>query len=105
MCDMVLDAGWIHSIDARCRERSCECGAMLGGGGRKPRGSRQGEWSCGVGEGICMTWSLMQNESTALMLAASNFHVNVVQCLVVAGANPEAVNKVSGHVVWEYVDV
>ncbi len=31
--------------------------------------------------------------------------VNVVQCLVEAGANLEAVDKVSGHVVWEYVDV
>ncbi len=47
----------------------------------------------------------MQNRSTALMLAASNGHVNVVQCLVQAGGNIEAVDRVSGHVVWEYVDV
>ena len=40
------------------------------------------------------------------MLAASNGHVNVVQYLVEVGANLEAVaNYVSGHVVWEYVDV
>ena len=39
------------------------------------------------------------------MLAASNGHVNVVQCLVEAGANLEAAGNVSGHVVWEYVDV
>ena len=32
-------------------------------------------------------------------------HVNVVQCLVEAGANLEAVDVVSVHVVWEYVDV
>ncbi len=47
----------------------------------------------------------MQGESTALMLAASNSYVNVVQCLVEAGANIEAVDNVSGHVVWGYVDV
>ena len=47
----------------------------------------------------------MQDEYTALMLAAKNGHVNVVQCLVEAGANLEAVNRVSVHVVWEYVDV
>ena len=47
----------------------------------------------------------MQGGSTALMWAASNGHVNVVQCLVEAGANLEAANNVSGHVVWEYVDV
>ena len=47
----------------------------------------------------------MQNECTALMKAASNGHVNVVQCLVEAGANLEAVYSVSDHVVWEYVDV
>jgi len=39
------------------------------------------------------------------MLAASKGHVNVVQCLVEAGANLEAVNMVSGHVVWGCVDV
>ena len=42
---------------------------------------------------------------TALIRAASNGHVNVVQCLVEAGANLEAADRVSGHVVWEYVDV
>ena len=47
----------------------------------------------------------MQYGWTALMIAASNGHVNVVQCLVEAGANLEAVNNVSGHVVLEYVDV
>ena len=47
----------------------------------------------------------MQYGSTALMWAASNCHVNVVQCLVEAGANLEAADKVSVHVVWEYVDV
>ncbi len=52
-----------------------------------------------------MTWSSMQYGQTALMEAASNCHVNVVQYLVEAGANLEAVNDVSGHVVWEYVDV
>ena len=46
----------------------------------------------------------MQNRSTALMLAAENGHVNVVQCLVEAGANIEAVDTGSGHGVWEYVD-
>ncbi len=40
------------------------------------------------------------------MLAVSYGHVNVVQCLVEAGANLEtATSYVSGHVVWEYVDV
>ncbi len=39
------------------------------------------------------------------MLAASNRHVNVVQYLVGAGVNLEATSYVSGHVVWEYVDV
>jgi hypothetical protein len=43
MCDMVIDAGWIHSIDASCQAGSCECGAMLGGGGSEPRGSSHGE--------------------------------------------------------------
>ncbi len=47
----------------------------------------------------------MQYGSTALMLAASKGHVNVVQCLVEAGVNLEAADSVSGHVVWEYVDV
>ena len=47
----------------------------------------------------------MQRGGTALILAASKGHVNVVQCLVEAGANLEGVNNVSGHVVWEYVDV
>ncbi len=43
--------------------------------------------------------------STALMLAAREGHVNVVQCLVGVGANLEAADDVSGHVVWEYIDV
>ena len=47
----------------------------------------------------------MQSGCTALMLAASKGHVNVVQCLVEAAAYLEAANYVSGHVVWEYVDV
>ena len=48
----------------------------------------------------------MQGGYTALMVAASNGDMNVVQCLVEAGANLEAVTSyVSGHVVWEYVDV
>ncbi len=48
----------------------------------------------------------MQNGYTALMLAASKGHLNVVQCLVEAGANLEATtSNVSGHVVWECVDV
>ncbi len=46
----------------------------------------------------------MQWGDTALMRAARNGHVNVVQCLVEAGANLEAVHMVSVHVVWEYVD-
>ncbi len=41
MCGMVIDAEWIHSIDASCHGGSCECGAMLGGCGSEPRGSRQ----------------------------------------------------------------
>ncbi len=48
---------------------------------------------------------MMQYGSTALMLAALNGHVNVVQCLVGAGVNLETVNRVSGHVMWEFVDV
>jgi hypothetical protein len=32
-------------------------------------------------------------------------HVNVVQCLVEAGANLKAEDRVSVHLVWEYVDV
>ncbi len=47
----------------------------------------------------------MQYGFTALMRAAEKGHVNVVQFLAEAGANPGAVNKVSGHVVWEYADV
>ena len=47
----------------------------------------------------------MQDGHTALMRAARNGHVNVVQYLVRVGANLEAVAKVSGHAVWEYVDV
>ncbi len=47
----------------------------------------------------------MQGGCTALMLAARNGHANVVQYLVGLGANLEASDKVSGHVVWEYVDV
>ncbi len=40
-----------------------------------------------------------------MMEAARYGHVNVVQCLVEVGANLEAVDRVSGYVVWEYVDV
>ena len=47
----------------------------------------------------------MQGGWTALRIAAANGHVNVVQCLVEAGVNLEAVTNVSVHVVWEYVDV
>ncbi len=47
----------------------------------------------------------MQGGSTALMNAAMNGHVNVVQCLVEAGANLEAAHYVSGHVLREYVYV
>ena len=47
----------------------------------------------------------MQYGWTALMLAARDGHVNVVQCLVEAEANLDGVNRVGGHVVWEYVDV
>ncbi len=47
----------------------------------------------------------MQNGYRALMEAASNDHVNVVQCLVEMGVNLEAADMVSGHVVWEYVYV
>ncbi len=47
----------------------------------------------------------MQGGYTALMEAAIWGHVNVVQRLVEAGANLEAVNEVSGHVVREYVDM
>ena len=32
-------------------------------------------------------------------------HVDVVQCLVQAGANLDAAERVSVHVVWEHVDV
>ncbi len=47
----------------------------------------------------------MQDGYTALMLAARQGHVNVVQYLVEAGVNLEAADNVSGHVLWEYVDV
>ena len=48
----------------------------------------------------------MQSGYTALIWAASGGRVNVVQWLVDVGVNLEAVdNNVSGHVVWEYVDV
>ncbi len=47
----------------------------------------------------------MQYGHTSMMRAAMNGHVNVVQRLVEAGANLEAINNVSGHVVWEYVYV
>ena len=47
----------------------------------------------------------MQGGFTALMLAAERGHVNVLQCLVEAEASLEAVNEVSVHVAWEYVDV
>ena len=48
----------------------------------------------------------MQYGRTALALAARYGHVNVVQYLVEAGVNLEAAtSNVSGHVVWEYVDV
>ena len=47
----------------------------------------------------------MQGGYTALMWATSKGHVNVVQCLVEAGVNLEAVDEVSGHLLWEYVDV
>ncbi len=47
----------------------------------------------------------MQDGWTALMVAAMNGHLNVVQYLAEAEANLEAVSKVSSHVVWEYDDV
>ena len=47
----------------------------------------------------------MKGRSTSLILAATNGHVNVVQCLFEVGVNLEAADSVSGHVVWEYVDV
>ncbi len=47
----------------------------------------------------------MQNGWTALMRAARHGHATVVQCLAEAGANLEAADRVSGHVMWEYVDV
>ncbi len=47
----------------------------------------------------------MQYGCTALSLAAMKGNVNVVQYLVKAGASLEAVDDVSVHVVWEYVDV
>jgi hypothetical protein len=51
-----------------------------------------------------LTRVIEQGGSTALMQAASMGHVNVVQYLVEVGANLEAAENVSGHVVWEYVD-
>ncbi len=39
------------------------------------------------------------------MLGAMFGRVNMVQRLVEAGVNLEAVDRVSGHVVWEYVEV
>ncbi len=101
MRDMVIDVAWIDSIDVGCVGGSCECGAMLGGGGSEPRGSRQSECSCDVGECISVIWCLMQRGSTALMHAAESVHVNVVQCLVEAGVNLDAAtSNVSGHVMW-----
>ncbi len=47
----------------------------------------------------------MQDGSTALMWAAENGHVKVVQCLVEAGVSLDESDNVSGHVVWAYVDV
>ncbi len=47
----------------------------------------------------------MQGGQTALIGAAMKGHVNVVQCLVEAGANHEAADRVSVHVAWEHVDV
>ncbi len=47
----------------------------------------------------------MQDGYTALMWASMEGHLNVVQCLIEAGANLEAVDKVSSDVLWEYVDV
>ena len=48
----------------------------------------------------------MQGGYTALMKAASNGHVNVVQCLVQSGASLAAATRyVSVHVVWAYVEV
>jgi hypothetical protein len=40
-----------------------------------------------------------------MIWASSNGYVNVVRCLVGVGWNLEAVDEVSGHVLWEYVDV
>jgi hypothetical protein len=47
----------------------------------------------------------MQYGCTALLLAVRKGHVNVVQCLVGVGANLEAADNVSAHVVLQYVDV
>ncbi len=47
----------------------------------------------------------MQDGSTALMEAAMNGHVSVMQYFVEAGANLDASDQVSVHVVWEHVDV
>ncbi len=47
----------------------------------------------------------MHGGCTALMIAAEKGHVDVVQCLVEAGATLEATNIVSGRLVWEHVDV
>ncbi len=43
MCDLVNDVVAIHSFNEGCHVWSCECGAMLGGGGSKPRGSKHCE--------------------------------------------------------------
>ena len=47
----------------------------------------------------------MQVGYTALMWAAMNGRVNMVQCLVEAGVNLKAADRVSVHVMWEYADV
>ncbi len=44
----------------------------------------------------------MQDGWTALLLAASKGHVNVVQCLVGARVNLEAVDDVSDHCMLMY---
>ncbi len=51
----------------------------------------------------------MQIIYSLLIWAAEHGHANVVQCLVIAGANLEVPgfvsSDVSSHVVWAYVDV